>query len=255
MEPHGYAIVIEYDGRAYYGWQRLKDKPSVQGALERAVAQACSEQVRVTGAGRTDRGAHATGQVAGFQLAADPSPEALAAALNDALPDAIRVHSARRVPVGFKPREAAVGKRYEYRIYDADPLPPELDLRVWKVRERLDVDAMRAALPALVGRHDFATFATPTRFGQKSTVRELRVAELTRDGPLLTLAFEADGFLYHMVRNLVRAVVKVGEGRLRPAQLADLLAACARQASPGSAPASGLYLVRVDYPGWDQCPR
>ncbi len=250
MESNAYAVVLEYDGRAYYGWQRLKDKPTLQASLEGAVAEAYSEQVRVTGAGRTDRGAHATGQVAGFRLAADPSCEALVDALNGALPGDIRVRSARRVAVDFNAREAAMGKRYEYKIYDADPLPPELDLRVWKVRDRLDADAMRAALPDLVGRHDFATSATKARFGQKSTVRDLRLAELDRDGPLLTLAFEADSFLYHMVRNLVRAVVKVGEGRWRPARVVDALRACDRQASPGSAPASGLYLVRVDYPDW-----
>lgn len=251
MEPNAYAIVLEYDGRAYFGWQRLKDKPTIQGALEAAIGEACSEQVRVRGAGRTDRGAHATGQVAGFRLVARPEPEELAAALNGCLPEDIRVRSARIVPDDFHPREAATGKRYDYKLCDADPCPEPLAGRVWKVRPGLNVAAMRAALAPLLGRHDFASFATKTRFGQKSTVRVLRVAEVERDGGLIVFGFEADSFLYHMVRNLVRLVVKVGEDRLEPAQVGAVLAARDRQAAPGSAPASGLYLTRVDYPDWD----
>jgi len=247
-DAQAYACVLEYDGRAYHGWQRLKDRPTIQAALERAVLAACSERVKVHGAGRTDRGAHATGQVAGFRLETATDPDALVLALNGVLPDDIRILSARTVPAAFHPRESAVAKRYEYRIHDAGSLPADLEGRVWKVRSRLDAHAMRACLPALRGRHDFASFITPSRFGRRTTARELRLAELEREGPQVFLAFEADGFGYHMVRNLVRLIAKVGEGRLAPDEVAGILAARDRQASPGSAPASGLYLARVDYP-------
>ncbi len=248
MDGRSYSLVIEYDGRGFYGWQRLRDKPTVQAALEAAVEAAFGERVAVQGAGRTDRGAHALGQVAGIRLAAQVAPDDLVAALNAALPGSVRVKGARIVPDSFHPRTSATAKEYEYRIANAPEIREGLAGRVWHVPGRLDGPSIREALPRLIGRHDFATFATRTRFGQKSTVRELRTAELEVEGDRLVFRFVANSFLYHMVRNMVRLLVKVGEGRVEPGRVAAVLAARDRAASPGSAPASGLYLVQVFYP-------
>lgn len=244
---HPYCCVVRYDGRKFFGWQRLKDKPSVQGALEQALVEALGERVKIQGAGRTDRGAHAEGQVIGFRLATAYDPDQIVRAMNEVLPEEIRILMGRAVPEGFHVRESAVGKRYEYRILTSAELPADLSGRVWHATRPLDLAAMQAALPALVGRHDFASFASKPRFEQKSTVRLLSEAAVEREGDLLTFTFEADGFLYHMVRNLVGAVAKVGEGRLRPEQIGQILSARDRAASPGSAPASGLYLMEVSY--------
>ncbi len=248
MTIYCYSVVLEYDGREYYGWQRLKDKPTIQGAMESAIEIVFGQRPMVQGAGRTDRGAHARAQVAGFRLREDCRPADLPARLNEVLPADIRVRSARREDESFHARSSAVGKEYEYRIFNAAELPADLQGRVWYVPESLDVEAMRVALPALIGRHDFASFATRPKFKQKSTVRDLRMAQLERQGSLLVFRFQADSFLTHMVRNLLRLIVKVGEGRVLPAQVRPILQAKNRAAAPGSAPASGLYLMRVFYP-------
>ncbi len=245
--PTCYRLDVAYDGRDYFGWQRLKDKPTIQGALEAAIQEAFSERTAVSGAGRTDRGAHAEGQVAGFQLARPVSPDDVVAQLNQALPSAITALSAAIVPETFHVRTDATGKDYEYRIANRPHLEPELERRVWHVREPIDVDAMRASLAPLVGHHDFASFATRPRFKQRSTSCRMTRVDLDATPEAIVIRFSADRFLMHMVRNLVRAIVKVGEGRYQPQQLAEILAAKTRAASPGSAPASGLYLMRVSY--------
>lgn len=246
-DRHSYAVVLAYDGRPFFGWQRLRDKPTVQGAVETAIEQAFGERVAVRGAGRTDRGAHAEGQVAGFELARAVEPVELARRLDDALPESIRTRGVHSVAQGFHVRDSAVGKLYEYRIVNRHALPPALDRRVWHVPAALDVAAMARASRALVGVHDFASFATRPRFKQKSTVRDMRAIDIERDGDDIVLRFHANSFLMHMVRNLVRALVKVGQRRYAPEQIPTILAARDRAASPGTAPASGLYLIRVLY--------
>lgn len=250
MEPDAqtcYRLTVAYDGRDYFGWQRLGDKPTVQAALEAAVEAAFSERSAVQGAGRTDRGAHAEGQVAGLRLSRRVAAADLVDQLNRVLPAAISALSAAVVPAAFHVRTDATGKDYEYRIANRPELPPKLDRRVWHVPEPLDVAAMRASLGALQGHHDFASFATRPRFEQRSTTCTMTGVDLEAADDLIVLRFSADRFLMHMVRNLVRAIAKVGEGRYRPQQLAEILAARSRAASPGSAPASGLYLMRVHY--------
>ena len=159
-----YQVILRYDGRAYHGWQRLKDHKSVQGSVELAIAQAFGETTAVQGAGRTDRGAHAEGQSAGFRLETEISEEALISALNEALPGDVYVVGARKVSLEFHVREDAVGKMYEYRIFNAEPLPKELDGRVWHTHGDLDVASMGQAMDLLKGSHDFGSFATKTRF-------------------------------------------------------------------------------------------
>jgi len=247
-EPTSYRAVIAYDGRDYFGWQRLAEKETVQGTLEKAITAAFGEETPVQGAGRTDRGANAEGQVAGFRLIQAREVAEIRESLNRCLPDSIRVLDVQVVPKEFHARMSAIGKEYTYMIWNNPELPEELTHHVWHVPERLSFEAMEAALPELVGRHDFASFGTKTRFAQKSTVRELFSATIERDDSMIRFGFHGDSFLNHMVRNMVRAVVKVGEGKYEPAKIAEILKAGKRSASPGSAPASGLCLMQVFYP-------
>lgn len=241
-------ITVSYDGRAFFGWQRHPGKPTVQGALEEALSRVVDAPVEVRGAGRTDRGTHANGQVASARVPAELDVASLREALGPLLPSGLTVLAAEPAPRSFHARMSAVGKRYLYTIYNAPKLPPELEGKVWHVPGALDVAAMQAALPLLVGEHDYASFATKANHARKSTVRTVSSFSLTHDAPQIVFRIEADGFLYKMVRNLVRAIVKVGEGRFDQDRLRAILAAKDRHAAPGTAPASGLCLDEVFYP-------
>lgn len=246
-ELGNHRLTVSYDGRRYFGWQRNGTQPTIQLALEQAITQAFGVRVPVQGSGRTDRGAHARGQVASARLPVEAAPADAAARLNQALPDDIRVLDVRPVADDFHARMSARGKQYRYVIWTAKTCPREQVGRVWHVPEPLDEGAMREACAALVGEHDFASFATRPNFRQKSTVRRISHATLRREGAALELELRADGFLYKMVRNIVRAVVKVGRGRYTPREFEGILKARDRRAAPGTAPACGLYLDEVFY--------
>lgn len=249
MATRNYKITIAYDGQAYFGWQRHGDKPTLQGALEDTLDKLYGGTPVVHGSGRTDRGAHATGQVVSVNLPEGLEPERAVADLNDALPEDMEAISVEPVAEDFHARESATGKRYRYELYCGEELPEELAGRVWHVRLGLNTDDMRAACKVFEGEHDFASFAKKPNFKQKSTVRTIRNITLEEDGPSIWITMEADGFLYKMVRNLVRAIVKVGEGRQSPQELKRVLEKKDRKAAPGTAPASGLYLDAVFYSG------
>lgn len=242
---HGYRLTLAYDGRGYYGWQRLADKPTIQAALENVAASAWGEKVMMQGAGRTDRGVHAEGQVASFQLSQDIDPKDMVHAFNEALPDDIRVVDADRVPPSFHARMAAIGKEYVYLIWTETEIPPEMDGRAWHVPRALDVSAMQEAATHFAGRHDFASFATRTAYKPKSTERVVEHALVEPCEEVIRFVVQADSFLNHMVRNMVRALVNVGEGRFAPKDITRILEARNRSASPGSAPPAGLYLMHV----------
>ncbi|MCH9688946.1 MAG: tRNA pseudouridine(38-40) synthase TruA [Deltaproteobacteria bacterium] len=242
-----FRLTVAYDGRAYFGWQRHGDKPTVQHALEQALGAVFETEIEVRGAGRTDRGAHANGQVASASLPAGIDIPRSLSALRKALPADIRALSLEPMPEDFHARSSAVAKHYRYVILNAAQCPQAERGRVWHVPGPLDVDAMREALPIFVGAHDFGSFATKPKHDQRSTVREVKRFELHVDGPTIEFSIYADGFLYKMVRNIVRAVVKVGEGRYDLERLRQILGARDRKAAPGTAPASGLYLERVFY--------
>jgi len=240
-------MTIAYDGREFFGWQRHGDTPTIQHALERGLCAVFGREVEVRGSGRTDRGAHARGQVASAFLPTGIDARTGLAALNDVLPEQIRVLELVAAPEDFHARASAVGKTYRYLIHNAKECPAEVEGRVWHVPEALDVDAMRAALPMFMGTHDFGSFATKAKHERRSNIREITEFALEHEPPAIELWIRADGFLYKMVRNIVRAIVKVGEGRYTVADLRRILAARDRKAAPGTAPASGLYLERVDY--------
>jgi tRNA pseudouridine38-40 synthase len=248
MSPRSnYRMTLSYDGRAFLGWQRHGDKPTVQFALEQAVLTAFGVRVAAQGSGRTDRGTHAHGQVASIQLPYGTAPELIKERLNQFLPAEVRIAEVQCASMDFHACDSAIAKHYRYVIWNARELPAERDGRVWHVKEPLDVQAMINACPVFVGEQDFASFATRTNFKQKSTRRTVTEAVLSHNLPVITFDICADGFLYKMVRNIVRALVKVGEGRYTRADLDRILAAKDRQAAPGTAPASGLYLEQVFY--------
>jgi tRNA pseudouridine38-40 synthase len=246
---HNYCVVLSYDGTQYFGWQRLRDQPTLQGTVERALEACAGVPVPIRGAGRTDRGAHAEGQVASFALAESRSITELTDDLNRALPADVRALSIHHVPPEFHARTSAVEKTYEYRIAIRGSgagvaLAPT---RAWHLDRSLDVDSMNAAAQDLVGRRDFASLGTQPRFKQRSTVRQIRLAGVERRDGLIAITIRADSFLNHMVRNIVSALVRVGDGRSDVGRIAQILDARQRSASPGSAPACGLYLMNVRY--------
>ena len=242
-----YKITLSYDGRPFLGWQRHGDKPTIQFALEQAVTKAFGVRVAVEGSGRTDRGAHAHGQVASLQLPAGIPPELIKEKLNQILPAEVRIVDVSCATIDFHACDSAIAKHYRYLIWNDSKLPAERDGRVWHVKEPLDVQAMSDACSVFVGEQDFASFATRPNFKQKSTRRTVTEAVLSHELPMITFDICADGFLYKMVRNIVRALVKVGEGRYTCEDLIRIFEAKDRKAAPGTAPASGLYLQRVFY--------
>jgi tRNA pseudouridine38-40 synthase len=250
------ALVVAYDGGPFAGWQLQPNRPTVQGTLEAALSAihgAPREAVAIVGAGRTDAGVHALGQVATYRAPNRRGLPELIHGLAGLLPDSVRVVGARRLPASFHACRSATGKLYRYRIINRRIALPFESPWAWLVRPPLDVDAMRKAAGRLVGEHDFSAFASAGG-QQESGVRTLRrLALVEQPGGVLELDAEADGFLYRMVRNLAGFLVDVGLGRRRAEEAADVLAAGDRRCAGGTAPPQGLCLVRVDYgPEWDE---
>ena len=249
-----YKVVLEYDGGGFVGWQRQTSGPSVQAALEGALHGFCAETVVVTGAGRTDAGVHALGQVAHFDLAREADGGTVRDALNDHLrraaagPRRIAVLAAEAVADDFHARRSATRRRYRYRIVNrAAPLALERD-RAWHVFAPLDAAAMQGAARELIGRHDFTTFRS-VHCQSRSPVKTLDLLTVSRDAELVTIDAQARSFLHNQVRALAGTLVQVGEGRRTAAQVAEALAARDRACGGPTAPARGLYLVDVGYEG------
>jgi tRNA pseudouridine38-40 synthase len=239
-------LILEYDGSRYAGWQRQPDQPTVQEAVETALFQLTQETVSVIGAGRTDSGVHAIGQVASFRIERQWSPREWMRGLNARLPDDVAVRSVFLVSDDFHARYAARGKLYEYRILNR-PERPALDRAyLWHVHKTLDPSAMERAASHLVGSHDFTSFEG-TLTDNEDPVCDLRQLSLAREGDLIRVLAYADRFLKHMVRAIVGTLVEVGHGKRAPDSLKTILAARDRTAAGRTAPPQGLFLVRVDY--------
>ena len=244
-----YRLILEYDGGPYCGFQAQAALPTVQGSLERAVKAFCGQTLRVAAAGRTDTGVHATGQVAHIDLDKAWPPDTVRKALNAHLrPEPIVVLDASVAPEGWHARFSATERRYLYRILNR-AAPPALEQgRVWHVKAPLDAAAMHAAAQALVGRHDFTTFRDAA-CQAKSPVKTLDVVEVRREGCEVVLVFEARSFLHRQVRSMTGSIAEVGLGRWTAADLKAALDAADRKACGPVAPADGLYLTGVSYPG------
>ena len=242
-----YKLTIEYDGAPFCGWQVQETLPSVQGSLERAVKAISGEAARVHGAGRTDAGVHALGQVAHVDLVKDFPAGRLRDGLNAHLrPDPIGVLAVEIVPQTFEARFSAVRRHYLYRIVNRRAnLALEIG-RVWRVPKALDADAMHEAAQRLIGKHDFTTIRD-TECQAKSPDKTLDVLDVTRDGEAVNIVTNARSFLHSQVRSMVGSLVWVGEGRWTPDDMQRALEARDRRACGPVAPPDGLYLVRVDY--------
>lgn len=268
-------LILCYDGTEYRGWQVQPDEPTIQGELQAALGRVTGESPLPQGSGRTDAGVHALAQVASFALAARILPENLRRALNRTLPDAIRVLEASLAPDGFHARHSAVAKTYEYRVFLERPenlgsgsgpeaiCPPFLARFVYACRWPLSFDALEESARIFEGEHDFTSFAAAdpdlasrTRAAARddefagairtvySSAWEGRTIE---EGRLLIYRVRGNGFLHHMVRNLVGTMIDVGRGYRRPEETSAILAARSRSAAGPTAPASGLFLHSVEY--------
>jgi tRNA pseudouridine38-40 synthase len=242
-----YKLTIEYDGTLFAGWQMQAERDTVQGVLTTALTVLCGHAVKVAGAGRTDAGVHALGQVAHVDLDKEWRVDRVRDALNAHLrPHAVAVLAAEKVADGFDARFSARKRHYLYRIANRRPDLTLDRLRAWRVPRRLDVEAMHAAAQRLVGKHDFTTFRS-TECQAKSPLKTLDQLDVTRDGDAVNIVTSARSFLHNQVRSMVGSLVFVGNGKWSADDLAAALAARDRAACAPVAPPEGLYLVRVDY--------
>jgi len=269
-----FKITVAYDGSGFVGWQRQAHGTSIQGLIEDAVGAFAGRAVVVHGAGRTDAGVHALGQVASFTIDRDIDAGTVVRATNARLPDSVRVLDAEPVDPRFHARHSARGKTYAYRILNRRV--PDVFQRayVWHVAAALDADAMASAARPLAGRHDFAAFQASgaSTHTTERTVRAISISPPRRtqngDGSMpvgpfaglerdvMTIEIAGDGFLRHMVRTIVGSLVEIGSGRREPEWLGRVLASRDRALAGPTAPASGLFLVRVAYdadPLADEC--
>jgi tRNA pseudouridine38-40 synthase len=242
-----YRVILEYDGTPFVGWQVQASGPSVQGRLVEAIRQFSGQGVSVRGAGRTDAGVHALGQVAHFDLEKEWPADTVREAVNFHLkPDPVAIIDCGMVGAEFDARFSATARHYRYRIL-ARRAPPALDKnRVWWVPRALDAHAMAVAARHLVGRYDFTTFRA-AGCQAKSPVKTLDVLDVRAEGNEIRIEASARSFLHHQVRSIVGSLKHVGEGKWTPGELKAALDARDRAACGVIAPAAGLYLVRVDY--------
>ena len=252
-----FKFTLTYDGTNYVGWQRQASGSSVQGVIEDALRELDGREVALHGAGRTDSGVHALGQVASCALNRAIESDVLVRALNARLPPDVRVVSAEAVAPDFHARFGAKAKTYRYRIYNADVMSPFERQYAWHVSGELDVEAMDTAARFLEGRHDFAAFQTAsgTTRTTERTVSRSRVARtdlsttpgVLRGGALIVYEITGDGFLHHMVRAIAGTLVDIGRGRWSIEEMREVLISRDRRRAGPTAPARGLFLVGVEY--------
>ena len=247
-DPRRIALLLEYDGTRYSGFQWQPDAPTIQSELESAIEKVTGERVRVAGAGRTDSGVHARGQVAAFLTRSELDSGTLQKALNHHLPDDIAVLQAGDAEPAFDPRRDAVSRRYRYSIWNAPTPSPLQRHRTCHVRGNLDMEAMHIASQHLLGIHDFASFGRPPAGSEASTVREVTGVSVSRQGNLVTLDIQANAFLTHQVRRTAGALVEVGLGRISIREFGDLVRSPISGAAGPTLAASGLCLEEVLYP-------
>jgi tRNA pseudouridine38-40 synthase len=248
-------LTITYDGTDFHGWQRQPQAPTIQEELETRIVKITGAAVSLSASGRTDAGVHATGQVANFRTECPIPCASLLKALNDILPASIRVRKAEEVPATFHARYSAKAKTYRYRILQAAICPPFLARYVFHDPYPLDVRRMAQAARLLAGEHDFTSFAgsDPARKRngpqEDSNVRQIFHSRVTVRKELRMIVYEirGSGFLRHMVRNIVGTLLEVGSGKLAPGDIPAILEVRDRSKAGATAPASGLWLVKVEY--------
>lgn len=248
------ALGIEYDGSGFLGWQTQPGGGGVQDALERALASIAGQPVKVVGAGRTDRGVHARGQVVHFETEALRPDTAWVRGVNAMLPDGVAVRWACQVGAEFHARYSARARVYRYVLLNRPVRPALFARNLGWFHASLDVHAMRAAATMLVGKHDFSAFRS-AECQARSPVRTLEALTVEQQGERIDFVFRADAFLHHMVRNIVGALVYVGKGKHPPQWVADVLASRDRTLGAPTFGPEGLYLERVEYDAHWQLPQ
>lgn len=239
-------ILIEYDGTNYHGWQRQKNARSIQETLERAISRVTGETVNVTGAGRTDAGVHALGQVANFLTQTRIPVEKLPYAINSKLPKDIVVKGAEVVPEDFHARKWAKAKTYCYSIYNAPFPSPLLRNYTYFFPLPIDLEAMKKAAAEFIGVHDFSAFRA-SGSPVKSSVRRVNRLEIIRRQDIVNIEIEADGFLYNMVRIIAGTLLEAGIGKLNPQKVKAIIESCDRNKAGRTLPPQGLCLIKVQY--------
>lgn len=244
---HNFKMVLQYEGTRYQGWQRQETtENTIQGKLELLLSKMCGTKVELQGSGRTDAGVHAKGQVANVHLDTDMKAEEILAYMNRYLPEDIGVIAIEEVPERFHSRLNAKGKTYCYQVINSS-LPHVFDRRyAYAFPDKLNITAMEKAAGYLCGTHDFAAF-TSAKKGKKSTVRTIEEIRIEREDDLMRFTFIGNGFLFHMVRILMGTLLEVGAGRMKPEDVAEILASGKRELAGPLAPALGLTLLEVRY--------
>ena len=250
MDALKFKLTIAYDGTAYQGWQVQTTGVGVQEKIETALGKLFPGVKRIHSSSRTDTGVHALGMVAHVEIPRAEFKMAvgrLALALNAFLPEDIRVVTAARCRPDFHARFHATGKQYRYFVWNHRTMNPLRRRQAWHVPQKLDLAAMRSAAKPFLGRHDFKSLAGTRNYEMESTVRTLTRCEIKRSGPLLTFFLEGDGFLYKMCRGMVGTLVQVGQGKIAPGGIKNILTSRDRRVAGMTAPAHGLVLWKVFY--------
>ncbi len=240
-------LTIEYDGSNYYGWQIQKDKPTIQGKLKEVLEKLLNEDIKLTGASRTDAGVHALGQVANFKTESCFPEDKLKRALNALLPHDISILNVEEVELEFDARRKAKGKKYRYRIFNRDVPSPFEFKRSWFIPYKLDIGKMVEASKFLIGTHDFRSFSKLEREKNIETVRDIHSIEIEKTGNCIEISFLGRSFLRHMIRVIVATLVEVGKGKMAPEDVNHILKAKDRKLAPFLAEPYGLYLEKVYY--------
>lgn len=246
-EEKNIKLVIAYDGTGYFGWQRQINRPTIQGTIEEKIEIMVGKHVSLIASGRTDAGVHALHQVANFRVSSAITPDVFLKALNSLLTDSIIIKEAEYVPLDFHARYNAKSKVYEYRIYNEKIQSPFLRNYAWHIFRLLDLKAMEECLEIIKGAHDFSSFSS-TGDAKIDPVRTIIQAKLRiQKDNLLRFNFEANGFLRHMVRNIMGTIVKAGLGEISVDSFCEILESSDRQKVGAKAPPGGLYLKDVRY--------
>lgn len=239
-------LIVAYDGTNYCGWQTQNNGITIQGELNRCLSELTGEEIETIGASRTDAGVHAMGNVAVFDTDARMPGEKFSYALNQRLPEDIRIQLSEEMPMDFHPRYCDSEKTYEYRILNRRfPVPTER-LYSYFYHYDLDVEKMRAATSYFIGEHDFASFCG-AKAQVKSTIRTITRMEVERDGDMISILVSGKGFLYNMVRIIAGTLIQIGNGQYPPEKVKEILEACDREAAGPTAPAHGLTLLGIQY--------
>jgi tRNA pseudouridine38-40 synthase len=243
-------LIIEYNGTNYHGSQSQVNAPTIQGEIEKALKKLTGERIRIKIASRTDAGVHARGQVVGFDTGVKFPLKSFIDGLNHYLPQDIAVKEAFRAEPDFDVRRRAVSREYRYYIYNSPMRSPLREGFAWRLGGKLDIAAMQGACEALIGRHDFASFvASAETARQKRTVRDIFKAAITQDGEMVVFDIVANSFLPHQVRNMIGSLVKVGQDKMTVAEFKQMVESRTPGLAGPTAPAEGLCLVQVNYPG------